>query len=109
MFETAPEFHKRFKAAFKSVGMTTEADIAKALRVSIPSARVFMTRSRLQLNVIMAFRIKTLTGHRVNWLVYGGKETPADPEETRLLQMLRALPQEKRDEVYDRILSAIHD
>jgi hypothetical protein len=61
------------------------------------------------MNVIMAFRIKDLTGYRVNWLVFGGKETPTDPEETRLLQMLRALPQEKRDEVYDRILNAMHD
>jgi hypothetical protein len=109
MFQTAPGFSNRFKTALKAVGLTTEEEIAKALKVSIPTARVFMTRSQIQMNVVMAFRIKDLTGYRVNWLVFGGKETPTDPEETRLLQILRSLPQEKRDEVYDRILSAIHD
>jgi orotate phosphoribosyltransferase-like protein len=109
MFQTAAGFNERFRVAFQAIGLTTDAEIAQALRISIPTARVLMTRSQIQMNVIMAFRIKDLTGYRVNWLVFGGKETPTDPEETRLLQILRSLPQEKRDAVYDRILDVIHE
>ena len=108
----APGFNARLKDAMTANGLRSAQDLAEAVGISLPSATHLMRSSSPVVDAVTLFRICDRTQYSGRWLINATLPTTiriaADPDEKRLLQYLREIPEERRDAAFDRILGAIH-
>lgn len=112
-FKAAPGFDERLRDAMHANGLHTAADLSAAITIPIPTAKQLMRASTPIVDAVTLFRICDRTQYSGRWLINGTLpptiRIAADPDEKRLLQYLREIHEDRRDDVFDRILSVIHE
>ena len=108
----AAGFNVRLLTAMRANGLETPEELAAAAQIPIPSAKALLRSSKAILDSMTLFKLADALHYRARWLIMGvespARKIAADPDEIRLLEILRACPDERRDAIYDRILEAVH-
>ena len=110
--KASPGFHVRLRDAMRANGLDTAEDLAHAVGIPIPSARTLLKKSTPYVDAVTLMRICDRLRFSGRWLVNNAlpvtMRMAVDPDEQRLLEIVRQLPAHRRDVLFDLILDFAH-